>query len=134
MSDLNCISFTGRLGKDAELKFAQSGTPIWSANVGCGYGYGDKRGTNWLKVQVFGKRAESLGKLDLTKGTQVAVTGELRLREYEHNGSKGWAHEVIASEVHLLGSPKVSDQPTRQSQPRQQPAPMDDFADDDLRF
>lgn len=137
MSDLNNYSFTGRLGKDAEVKFLQNGTAVWSASIGTGYGYGDNKGTNWLRVSVFGKRAESLGKLDLAKGTHVAIAGELRLREYEKDGEKRWAHEVTANDVTLLGGKSEGGQrqesAPRRSQPAtQQAAPADDFADDDL--
>lgn len=104
MSDLNNYSFTGRLGNAAELKYTASGTPIWNASVGVGYGYGDNRGTNWIRVQVFGKRAESLGKLDLAKGAAVGVTGELRVRTYDtRDGGKGTSVEVVAQDVALLG-------------------------------
>ena len=50
MSDLNSYSFTGRLGADAEGKYTQSGTAIWSARVAVGYGYGDNKGTYWVTV------------------------------------------------------------------------------------
>ena len=139
MSDLNNYSFTGRLGKDAEVKFLQNGTAVWSASIGTGYGYGDNKGTNWLRVSVFGKRAESLGKLDLAKGTHVAIAGELRLREYEKDGEKRWAHEVTANDVTLLGGKSEGgsqrqDSAPRRQQPATQPAPADDFADDDIPF
>jgi single-strand DNA-binding protein len=105
MSDLNNYSFTGRLGNAAELKYTASGTPVWNASVGVGFGYGDNKGTNWIRVQVFGKRAESLGKLDLQKGAAVGITGELRVRTYTTNdGGKGTSVEVSAQDVALLGS------------------------------
>lgn len=107
MSDINVYTLTGRLGNDAELKFSQSGTPIWSASVGVGYGYGDNKGTNWIRVQAFGKRAEALGGLGLTKGSPVGVTGELRVREYDkREGGKGISVEVVAQDIALLGKPK----------------------------
>jgi len=109
MSDLNAISFTGRLGNAAELKYTANGTAVWNASVGVGYGYGDNKGTNWLRVQVFGKRAESLGKLDLPKGAAVGVSGELRIREYtKQDGTKGTSVEVVANDVSLLGSKPAS--------------------------
>jgi single-strand DNA-binding protein len=37
--------------------------------------------STWVRVAVFGKRAESLAKI-LSKGTQVVVTGDLSIREY----------------------------------------------------
>ena len=122
MSDLNAITFTGRLGNAAEVKYLPNGTPVWTASVGSGYGYGDKKGTNWLRVQVFGKRAESLGSLDLQKGAAVGVTGELRVRTYDtREGGKGTSVEVVAQDVALLG-PKPEG--------RKREAPADDFNDD----
>ena len=142
MSDLNNYSFTGRLGKDAEVKFLQNGTAVWSASIGTGYGYGDNKGTNWLRVSVFGKRAESLGKLDLAKGTHVAIAGELRLREYEKDGEKRWAHEVTANDVTLLGgksegggsSGSRGGAPQRESRQAATSAPVDDFGDSEIPF
>jgi single-strand DNA-binding protein len=105
MSDLNNYSFTGRLGADAETKYAQSGTAIWSARVAVGYGYGDNKGTNWITVKAFGKRAEGLGKLDLQKGAAIGGSGELQVREYDRKeGGKGTAIEVTVNDVTLLGS------------------------------
>lgn len=105
MSDLNNYTFTGRLGADAECRYTPNGAAIWSARVAVGYGYGDHKGTNWLTVKVFGKRAESLSKLELAKGAQIAGSGELQVREYERKeGGKGYATEVVANDIHLLGA------------------------------
>ena len=145
MSDLNVISFTGRLGKDAELRYLKAGTAVWTASVGFGYGFGESRGTNWIRVSVFGKRAESLGGLNLAKGTAVAVTGELRLREYDNrDGGKSWAHEVNASDVCLIdkrqdagntsSSGPRGGAPARDRPQRATDAPADDFSDDDIPF
>ena len=148
MSDLNSISFTGRLAAEPETRYTASGTAIWSARVANGYGYGDNKGTNWLTVQVFGKRAESLAKLELAKGAQVGVTGELRVREYDRkDGSKGTAVEVSASDVALLGG-KPSDRNGEGAQPKAsgkpqtssrgggpvRPAPQLDPVDEEIPF
>ena len=118
MSDLNSYTFSGRLGNNAELKYTSSGTAIWSASVGVGYGYGDNKGTNWIRVQVFGKRAESLAKLELAKGAAVGITGELRVRTYDtKDGTKGTSVEVVAQDVALLGGkPEGARAPQRQAQ------------------
>src|SRR5690606_37235847 len=105
MSDLNNYSFTGRLGADAEVKYAQSGTAIWSARVAVGYCYGDNQGANWITAKAFGKRAEGLAKLGLAKGAQIGGAGELQVREFSRNdGTKGTSVEVTVSDVALLGS------------------------------
>lgn len=130
MSDLNCISVTGRLAKPAEVKYTASGTAVWSCRIAVGYGFGDNKGTNWLNVQVFGKRAESLGKLDLDKGSQIAVSGELRIREYAEGK---WSHDIAAQDVHLLGSRNTEGGNARTPAPRQsrpQPTQATDAFDD----
>lgn len=116
MSDLNNYSFTGRLGADSETKFAQSGTAIWSARVAVGYGYGDNKGTNWITVKAFGKRAEGLGKLDLAKGAQIGGHGELQVREFDRkDGTKGTAVEVMVNDIALLGSKPEGREPRRET-------------------
>lgn len=135
MSDLNCYSFTGRLGANPETRYTASGAAIWSARVAVGYGYGDKGGTNWLTVQVFGKRAEGLAKLELAKGTLIAGKGELRVREYERkDGGKGTAVEVAADDIALLGK-REEVKPTQQVQRSARATQgASDFADDDIPF
>ncbi len=133
MSDLNSYSFTGRLGNPPELKRTSSGTAIWTASVGVGYGYGDNKGTNWIRVQVFGKRAESLDKLGLDKGAAVGVTGELRVRTYDtRDGGKGTSVEVVAQDVALLGKRPDSGERRPQQRQERQSAPADAFQEDDI--
>jgi single-strand DNA-binding protein len=134
MSDLNTYSFTGRLGADAETKFTQSGTAIWSARVAVGYGYGDNKGTNWLTVKAIGKRAEGLGKLDLAKGAHIGGSGELQVREFNRqDGTKGTAVEVLVNDVALLGGKPESNggrAASRSATPQRTTTPADDFGDD----
>ena len=139
MSDLNSYNFTGRLGNDAEVKYTANGKAIWTASVGVGYGYGDNKGTNWIRVNAFDKRAEGLGKLNLAKGAAVGVTGELRVRMYDKSdGSKGTSVEVVAQDVALLGGRQdtgTSSSGSRGGAPqRERPAKATDapaFVDDD---
>jgi single-strand DNA-binding protein len=139
MSDLNNYSFTGRLGANAETKFTQGGTAIWSARVAVGYGFGDNKGTNWITVKAFGKRAEGLDKLDLAKGSHIGGSGELQVREYDRkDGTKGTSIEVTVNDVALLGG-KPTDKPARQESRggggQSPPQSRDEFEDDpDIPF
>lgn len=102
---LNVFTFTGRLGADAELKYTPSGVAIWSARVAVDYGYGDNKGTSWVTAKSIGKRAESLGKLELQKGAAIGGYGELQVREYDkRDGGKGAAIECLVNDIELLGS------------------------------
>jgi len=101
---MNIYNFTGRLGRDSETKFTQGGMAICSFTVAVDYGYGDNKGTNWIRASLFGARAE--GKLPqyLVKGAQVAITGELKVREYDDkDGNKRTSVEVNVDKLDLIG-------------------------------
>lgn len=87
---------TGRLGRDAEeVKAATSGI---SFSVASDQGWGEKRSTNWIRVTLWGKRAEVLRPM-LIKGVQVAVAGELQTSEYNGKTTlecKAWDVQLMS--------------------------------------
>tara|TARA_R110000787_G_scaffold193035_6_gene304604 strand:- start:560 stop:934 length:375 start_codon:yes stop_codon:yes gene_type:complete len=100
---MNIFSFTGNIGKDAELRNTNSGTAILNFAVPVKSGYGERESTTWVNCSLFGKRAESLQRY-LVKGTPVAVNGELSLRKYPKNdGSEGTSLEVNVNDVTMMG-------------------------------
>ena len=135
---LNSFTFTGRLGADAELKFTQGGTPIWSARVAVDYGYGQSKGTSWITAKSLGKHAEALGRLTLVKGTMIGGSGELQVREYDkRDGGKGTSVECLVNKIDLLGAkPDTGTAPQRREPAQAQPKPsFDDVPfDDDIPF
>lgn len=93
------LSIAGRTGRDAEYKQTQGGTDLCRFTVAADVGFGDNKQTVWVDVTRWGKGAEGLAK-HLPKGSSVAVTGEMSLRE--HNG-KTYV-QCRADRVTLLGS------------------------------
>lgn len=79
---MNVLTVVGNLGKDAEVRHTQNGDPVAGFSVAFKSGFGQKAQTNWLDCSIWGKRAEGGLIPYLTKGTQVAVSGELGTREY----------------------------------------------------
>jgi len=101
---MNIYSFTGRLGRDSETRFTPGGMAICNFSVAVDYGFGENKGTNWLRCSLFGKRAEGQLPKYLVKGTQVAISGELRVREYDANdGAKRTSVEVSVDKLDLIG-------------------------------
>ena len=101
---MNNWSFTGNLGKNAEVRFTTSGMAICSFPVAVKSGYGDKEKTTWVICALFGKRAE--GKLPeyLIKGAQVAISGESFLDEWEDKeGLKRSTLKVNVNSLDLIG-------------------------------
>ena len=110
------ITIAGRLGKAAELRRLQDGTPVLSFTVAVDDGWGERKRTLWFDCSLFGKRGEPLEQY-MPKGTAVAVSGDLSTREYE---GKTYL-TVRANEVTLQGGKQDGDRDQRPAkQERQQ--------------
>ena len=126
----NVFSFTGTIGKDAEVKYLPSGVAILTVSVANNISYGDKQKTNWLRVSLFGKRAEGQLKDYLVKGQQVFVSGELSQQEWKaQDGTEKVSLEVNANIIDLIG--KRIESNTGQQQPQNN---FDNNFDDDIPF
>ena len=125
----NVFSFTGTIGRDAEVKHTQSGLTILNVTVANHIGFGDKQQTLWVCVALFGKRAEGSLKDYLKKGQQVFVSGELSQNEYKANdGTTKTSLELNANIIDLVGK--------RNEQATAVPAPTksNDNYDDDVPY
>jgi len=102
---LNSVTFVGRLGGDAEQRYTTGGSAVssFSLAVDRQKKNGQKPQPIWVRVTLWGKQAEALTQY-LTKGKQVAVQGELDIREYtDRNGDKRTSVEVQGRQITLLG-------------------------------
>lgn len=100
---MNNWNFTGNLGNPAEVKTLPSGSTVCEFSVAVKSGYGDKEKTNWARCAMFGKKAEGQLPSYLQKGTQVAISGELELQEWEGQSGKGAALSVRVENLDLIG-------------------------------
>ena len=88
MSGVNKVILIGNLGRDPELRYTQSGTPVASLNIATTRKWRNKQSnemveeTEWHRVSVFGQSAEHCNNY-LAKGRQVYVEGRLRTRSYD---------------------------------------------------
>lgn len=140
----NVFSFTGTVGRDAEVRYTPSGLAVLSVTVANNIGFGDKQQTLWIRVALFGKRAEGGLKEYLKKGQQVFVSGELTQSEYKANdGSMKTSLELNANIIDLVGKRNEASQgqQTYQASEKQPSTPQggshDNFDtpyDDDIPF
>lgn len=101
---MNVWAFIGRIGRDGELRTTPKGDQVLSFPVAVDSGFGQNKKTTWPRVQVWGKRAESLAQY-VIKGNQIGVSGEVTLTEYtKQDGTKGVSLDVRAIEVTLIKS------------------------------
>ena len=96
---MKTITIAGNLGRDAELKTLNSGDKVLSWSVAVEDRGGQEKRTLWFDCSLWGKRGDALAQY-LTKGTKVAVSGELSTREHDGKTYLG----VRANEVTLMGA------------------------------
>ena len=116
MSSLNKVIFIGRLTRDPELRFTESGAGLCQFTLAVDRPYKKRDGnkeTDFINIVVWRKLAEICAKY-LAKGQLAAVEGRLEIRSYTNReGKPRRAVQVVAENVQFLspreGSAEVFD-------------------------
>lgn len=125
MASLNKVMIIGRLGKDPEIRYSQSGTAVCNLSLATDESYTDREGnkverTEWHRVTCFQRVAENCTNY-LAKGSMVYVEGSLTTRKWQdQQGQDRYTTEIKADRVQFLD--RKGDQGGEQA-PRQQSAP-----------
>ena len=105
---LNRIVLIGRLTKDPELRYTQSGKAVCAFTLAVDRPYlanNGNREADFINIVVWNKTAENCAQY-LAKGKLAAVDGRLQIRSYDgQDGQRRYITEVIADNVRFL-SPK----------------------------
>ncbi len=106
---VNKVILVGRLGADPEVRYSQAGAAIANLRVATDRTWFDKnknekrQETEWHRVVVFGKQAESCGKY-LAKGREVYVEGRIKTDKYtDKQGVEKYSTDIVAETVQFLG-------------------------------
>ena len=105
MSDLNEVVVSGRLTRDAELRYTPNGTAVTDIIVASNRIWSKdsekQEEATFVDVTIWGKQAESLAKY-MTKGRHVMLPGRLKLNKWETDeGDKRSKLTVTAEKVNL---------------------------------
>lgn len=105
--NINRVIITGNLTKDPDLRSLPSGTTVCELRVACNGRRRTAEGQweddpNYFTVTVWGQQGENCKRF-LSKGRGVAIDGRLRWREWETEGQKRSAVDIIAETVQFLG-------------------------------
>ncbi len=152
---INKVFLVGNLGNDPETKYTQGGMAICTLSLATTSVRKDKDGqqiekTEWHRVKLFGKLGEIAGEY-LKKGRQVYIEGSIRYDKFTgQDGVEKYFTDIVADDMQMLGSggegggggdraarpaQRQESAPQRSAPARQpQPAPSDDFSDDDIPF
>ena len=129
---MNVLAATIRLGSDADLRFTPENTAVAQFNGALQSGYGKNAKTTWLRCTVWGKKAEAVAPM-LLKGTQIAITGEITLNEYQDKqGQTKSSLECRIQDVTLLGKRDNELKPAGEPKKADgfQPDPFDEMEND----
>jgi single-strand DNA-binding protein len=105
---VNKVILLGNLGKDPEVKYTPSGTPVAKFSLATNDRYKDKDGnwqdrTEWHNVTAWARTAEIAGEY-LKKGSKVYIEGSLRTHSWDDktSGQKKYMTEVNVSDLVML--------------------------------
>jgi single-strand DNA-binding protein len=100
---MNSCAFTGNLGGDVEVRDA-GGTSVAGFSIAVNDPRNKDAAPMWVRCNLWGKRAEGGVIQYLKKGTQVGVTGPLKVNEFtKRDGLPGFTLELNVEQVQLLG-------------------------------
>ena len=139
-NSVNKVILVGNMGQDPELRYTPQSTAVTTISVATNESWKSQDGevkehTEWHRVEIFGKRAETAGEY-LKKGQTVYIEGRLKTDEWEdkETGQKRRATKIQCDNFTMLG--RRSDAPAGQSQGSMSPSSSssDSEVDDDLPF
>ena len=97
---MNNITLIGRLTKDPELKYSQSGKAFTKFSIAVTREF-NRDEADFINCIAWDKRAETICEY-LKKGRRIALQGRLSVRSYEQNGETKWMTEVIVDKFDFI--------------------------------
>jgi single-strand DNA-binding protein len=130
---INNVTLVGRLTKDVDLRFTQTGKAVASGTLAVNRTFKGANGeqeADFINLVIWGKSAENTANYT-KKGSMIGITGRIQVRNYENQeGKRVYVTEVVAESVQFL-EPKNSQQNT-QSYPQNNNRPSDPFVNNDI--
>lgn len=119
---LNRVVLTGRLTKDPELRYTNSGTAVATFTLAVDRQFknqNNEREADFIQCVVWRKNAENFANFT-HKGSLVGVDGRVSTRNYENNqGQRVYVTEVTVDNFALLESRNQSQENSNQNNPAQ---------------
>jgi single-strand DNA-binding protein len=117
---VNRVILVGRLGHDPSFR-STAGAGMCNFSLATDETFKDRAGerqkrTEWHKVVIWGKLAD-IAKQYLHKGSLVYLEGKIQTREWEKDGQKRTAVEIVVSTMRMLGDGNAA-----KAQPSQAPS------------
>ncbi|MCP4393225.1 MAG: single-stranded DNA-binding protein [Alphaproteobacteria bacterium] len=134
-NDINKVVIVGRLTRDSELSFTNSGFALTKFSIATNRR--KKSGDTWedeanfFDCTIWGKRGEALNNY-LKRGQQVAVEGELKQERWEKDGVKRSKVTIEVTNLQLIGGKSEGNQ--QDYNPKKDPAHNSGSFEDTIPF
>ena len=107
---VNKVILVGNVGKDPEVKYSPSGTPIAKFSLATNEKFKDRGGewqerVEWHSIVAWQRLAEIVGEF-ITTGSKVYIEGKLQTSSWEdrQSGQTKYRTEIVVRDLVLLGS------------------------------
>lgn len=136
MSSVNKVILIGRIGRDPEIRYMQSGKAVANMSLATT----SKRKTNdgtvedtqWHRITMYEKLAEIAGQY-AKKGGLVYIEGSIKYGKFtDKDGVEKNTVDIIANQMQLLSRVESSGEPRQRPQAAQQQQSFDN--DEDVPF
>lgn len=132
---MNSVNLIGRLVRDPELRYSQSGTAVLRFTVAVDIKLSkDKKDeaqannqptADFISCIAFGKTAETTASYQ-SKGSQIGVEGRIQTGSYEKDGRTIYTTDVLVNSITFIGSKNNSNGGNQQNSNNNQ----DDYNDE----
>ncbi|MGF3182281.1 single-stranded DNA-binding protein [Facklamia sp. P12934] len=110
---INHVNLIGRLTKEVDLRYTQSGTPVGSFILAVNRSFTNQQGereADFIRCVIWRKAAENLANFT-RKGSLIGLEGSIQTRIYDDDqGNKVYITEVNVRNFHLLEPKEVTEQ------------------------
>jgi single-strand DNA-binding protein len=142
---VNKVILVGNVGKDPEVKYTPTGTPVAKFSLATNEKYKDRSDewqerTEWHNILAWQRLAEIVGEY-VKKGAKLYIEGKLQTSSWEdrESGTKKYRTEIVARDLVLLGSQQndgdTEDRSNRNGDQRQSAyASSAEITDEDIPF
>lgn len=123
MSVTNNTTLIGRLVRDPELKYTQSGEAVVKFTLAVNRDFKNKQGeydADFINCIAWRKQAENLANFK-RKGDEIAIQGRIQTGSYEgQDGKRVYTTDVVAESIKFLGSGQQRSDQSDHAGPQQQ--------------
>lgn len=125
---MNNVSLVGRLTRDIELRYTNTGTAVANGNIAVNRQFKNQEGNydaDFINLVMFGKTAEIMANY-VKKGHQVGIEGRIQSGSYEKDGKRVYTTDVVVNQFTFIDNRNSSEKPNSQQPNTTEPTDIDE--------